>query len=64
MKVSFDKEKKYAKNQFDGNVNKECNLLHVTTKHAVILLIYLLFVFFVKKKWPIFIRLIICFINL
>lgn len=51
MKVSFDKEKKYAKNQFDGNVNKECNLLHVTTKHAVILLIYLLFVFFVKK-WP------------
>lgn len=56
MKASFDKEKKkYAKNPVDGNVNKECNLLHVTTKHAVILLIYMLFVVFVQKNCQIFI---------
>lgn len=50
MKVSFDKGKKYAKNPVDGNVNKECNLLHVTTKHALILLIYMLFVVCIPKK--------------
>lgn len=42
--------KKYAKNRVDGNVNKECNLLHVTTKHALILLIYMLFVVCIPKK--------------
>lgn len=50
MKASFDKGKKYAKNPVDGNVNKECNLLHVTTKHALILLIYMLFVVCIPKK--------------